>query len=144
MLPRFINLIQPKFFLSEQDLKCLKEIINKLEHGKSLQHMSSTDWRVLSLISFEWPEQNQFPGLDVIRLICLHTSVLFSLSENTLFANLTNLVTLESLPVDKSTQTNAMLALKLFCNMFSVKDSLDLIYKSKEQVVDTNLDIRKY
>ncbi len=107
-----------------------------MDSGRHGHHINLKQLHTIERVSFEWPENTRFPGLDLIRLICLNTCALFTISDGLFFSKLNSAFDNINSSLDKSNETNIMLTLKVFCNMFSIKDSINIIFEAKEKVLE--------
>ncbi|XJO78809.1 hypothetical protein BDV3_003193 [Batrachochytrium dendrobatidis] len=124
--------------------KHLEKLVLRIEAGK-LDDFDATDFKILSLLAFEWPEAHRFPGIDLFRVVVLHTTAPLQLDSDFVFT----ILRAAQLPVQdvtlltKSQETTVMLALRALSNLFSKADFRTVLYRQRQQILNQTSELAK-
>ncbi|KAI8923447.1 WD40-repeat-containing domain protein, partial [Entophlyctis helioformis] len=114
----------------------LEKLIQNIESGK-LGGFGAAEFKLLSQIALDWPEQYRFPGIDLMRVTVLYTK--FPTQADSDFIG--SILRAAGLPVEpsatlsKAQETNAMLAVRTLTNLFAQPDVLPVLYARREDLV---------
>ncbi|KAH9248414.1 hypothetical protein BASA81_013954 [Batrachochytrium salamandrivorans] len=61
--------------------QCLEKLIKNIEAG-NLSDFDKSDFQILSLLAFKWPEASRFPGIDLLRMTVLYTPSLINQNQD--------------------------------------------------------------
>ncbi|KAH9276966.1 hypothetical protein BASA83_000481 [Batrachochytrium salamandrivorans] len=116
--------------------QCLEKLIKNIEAG-NLSDFDKSDFQILSLLAFKWPEASRFPGIDLLRMTVLYTPSL--INQNQDFID--SLFQAAHLPIQdvtvmsKEQETNAMLVMRTLSNMFSQEGYHSAIYDQRQKFI---------
>jgi hypothetical protein len=97
-------------------LQRLGNIASNLNGGTIRKSFTIEDWEMLSKMIFQWPDANKFPGIDLLRLIVLHSPAPLAFQTD-LLSRLLPILT--CVMHNKSQETIAMLIIRVYCNAFA-------------------------
>ncbi|RIA79278.1 WD40-repeat-containing domain protein [Glomus cerebriforme] len=103
-------------------------------------HQSEFD--VIHKIATQWPFNNRFPGIDLLRLQILYTSIPAKYVDNdgSIINLIINSAGISSLPKDnipnKDQDTNAMLGLRALSNLFDIKEGRDVLRREASKILE--------
>ncbi|KAI8902774.1 WD40-repeat-containing domain protein [Globomyces pollinis-pini] len=126
---------QSNLVLKPEQLLQIKNLADRLDRGSV--DVAPSEWEMLHKIAFEWPESSRFPGIDILRLVALKSQTLIKLSNGTLtqklWASLGDFKTQTT--ISKTLETNLMLVIRVFCNLFAQNETLGLLYAEKNNIL---------
>ncbi|KND02975.1 uncharacterized protein SPPG_08978 [Spizellomyces punctatus DAOM BR117] len=124
--------------LKPEEEKDLEQVIKSLETpSKSQQAFKPHHLAILQKAALQWPPQQRFPAIDILRLVVLHSSLpVTSGSLARLLDQLAGFSTLKQDALSKVEETNIMLALRFLANAFATKEGQASAYNERQQIVD--------
>ncbi|KAJ3183566.1 hypothetical protein HDU85_001995 [Gaertneriomyces sp. JEL0708] len=122
--------------LQSEEEKNLENIVKQLENPGSVgKTLAGSHVRIFRKVALDWPAERRFPGVDLLRLVVLHSPLI--LKDMDLVKDLDQIADFSGMPtttVDKVRETNAMLALRLLANIFTLTEGQNMVFANRNEI----------
>ncbi|KAG9300272.1 hypothetical protein G9A89_011345 [Geosiphon pyriformis] len=131
--------------LTNMEITALEKFINLLQKpstGSDVSEASHKEITLIHKILTKWPAGYRFPGLDLLRLIILYspTASLFKGKNGSIINLIVDAAQLTNWPTDglpsKVQETNLMLALRAFANLFETREGSGLLREAASAILE--------
>ncbi|KAJ3129987.1 hypothetical protein HK098_007253 [Nowakowskiella sp. JEL0407] len=130
--------------LNEKEVESLKKIGSLLQNPTAASfsnQFKEEDVDLLLKISIQWPASSRFPGIDLLRLCILHSSLPISMNDSVIFDLISEIGQFEQInatnSVPKELEACVMLTLRLVANMFSQEIGKHGMKQHRQQIFET-------
>jgi hypothetical protein len=102
--------------LDSSEVKTLENLALLIENNAIKSKFTSAHWELLSKLIFMWPKSYAFPGIDILRLVALHSEI--PANDPKLFSSMGKFLELDG-QTEKNLTTNLMLVFRTYSNLFA-------------------------
>jgi phospholipase A-2-activating protein len=128
--------------LTTSELSTLEKLGQFLQNSSTQASDHKSEFDVICKIITQWPFNNRFPGIDLLRLQILYTSIpaKYVYNDGNIINFIINYSGISTWPKDnipnKDQDTNAMLGLRALSNLFDIKEGKDVLRHEASKILE--------
>ncbi|KAJ1568201.1 hypothetical protein HK405_003290, partial [Cladochytrium tenue] len=123
--------------LTSEETNLIAVVVGMIQKQRPFDHFEGMHLAALKKVAFGWPAHMRFPGLDLLRVTALHAAGRLRQDAGFLGGVLAAARLGEPLAAapGRGEEANAMLALRLVCNLFASEDGRRVVESAVDQLV---------
>ncbi|KAJ3342969.1 hypothetical protein HDU83_005865 [Entophlyctis luteolus] len=124
--------------LSAEEIGTINSLLDLIEAGKDRvsSAMDPRHWEAVTKIAFSWPETSRFPGIDLVRISVLYSTIPSVIEGDNLIPKLLHSAGLDARFEKVDGETNKMLGLRALANLVGTNEGKALLYKNRQTIVE--------